>query len=141
MGEKPIAEVRIGHEFFTQERAELVGVGTVECSVESIAFVWWTVVNTPKQYGDDVLARSRPVVRTVAPRGKPVGGEVNTDIVLTAAAHDGGYGGVDAVNLMDTALSKVSIAALEDRVRADIPNHVLGYVHVRRRCSSASGKN
>ncbi len=77
-----------------------------------------------------MLARTRSVVRTVAPRGKPVSGEVNTDIVLTAAAHDGGDGAVDAVNLADTALSTVSFAAFEDCIRADVPNRVLGYVHM-----------
>jgi len=87
-----------------------------------------------------VLACSGPVVRTVAPRGKPIGGEVNTNNVLTAAVHDGGDGGVDAVNLVDTPISKVSFAAFEDRVRADISNCVFSYVHVCGRCSSASGK-
>jgi len=76
-----------------------------------------------------VLTRTRPVVRTIAPRGKPASGEVNTNIVLTAATHDGGYGGVDAVNLVDTSLSKISFAPFEDCVRADVPNRVLGYVH------------
>jgi len=68
-----------------------------------------------------VLTRTRPVVRTIAPRGKPASGEVNTNIVLTAATHDGGYGGVDAVNLVDTSLSKISFALFEDCVRADVP--------------------
>jgi len=38
-GEKPIAEIRIGREFITQERAQFVGVGATECGIESIAVV------------------------------------------------------------------------------------------------------
>jgi len=75
----------------------------------------------------------RLVVRTIAPRGKPVSGEANTNIVLTAATHDGGDGGVDAVNLADTALVTVSFTAFEDRLRTDISNRVLSYVHMRGR--------
>jgi hypothetical protein len=34
-GEKPIAEIHIGREFVTQERAQFVGVGAVEFGVSS----------------------------------------------------------------------------------------------------------
>jgi len=36
---KPIAEIRIGREFITQERAQFVGVSATECGIESIAVV------------------------------------------------------------------------------------------------------
>ena len=88
-----------------------------------------------------MLARARPVVRAVTPRVEPVGREIDANVVSTAPAHDGAHGGVDAVDLADVVLCEVVLAALEDRVRAEVPDPVLGHVHGQESCSVAVRKS
>jgi len=83
--------------------------------------------HTQKQHWRQRVYTQSPRQTDNRTTGQPASGEVNTNIVLTAATHDGGYGGVDAVNLVDTSPARYRSALSEDCVRADVPNRVPGY--------------